>query len=55
MMEGRKAYEEKLDAQLNEWNAQITLLKAKAENAKAECCFLFKRRVRSRRSPGKSS
>ena len=36
MMEGRKAYEEKLDAQLNEWNAQITLLKAKAENAKAD-------------------
>ncbi len=36
MMEGRKAYEEKLDAQFNEWNAQITLLKAKAENAKAD-------------------
>ena len=36
MKEKRKAYEEKLDAQLNEWNAQITLLKAKAENAKAD-------------------
>ncbi len=32
----RKAYEEKLDAQLDEWNAQIELLKAKADKAKAE-------------------
>ena len=36
MKDKRKAYEEKLDAQLKEWNAQITLLKAKAENAKAD-------------------
>ena len=36
MKEKRKAYEEKLDAQLKEWNAQISLLKAKAENAKAD-------------------
>jgi hypothetical protein len=36
MKEKRKAYEEKLDAQLNEWNAQIALLKARAETAKAE-------------------
>jgi hypothetical protein len=35
MTEKRKAFEEKLDAQLKEWNAQIALLKAKAENAKA--------------------
>jgi len=27
----RKAYEEKLDAQLEEWSAQIALLKARAE------------------------
>ena len=32
----RKAFEEKLDAQMNEWNAQIALLKAKADTAKAE-------------------
>jgi multidrug resistance efflux pump len=32
----RKAYEEKLDAQFEEWNAQITLLKARADKAKAE-------------------
>ena len=35
MKDKRKAYEEKLDAQLKEWNAKIALLKAKAENAKA--------------------
>jgi multidrug resistance efflux pump len=36
MKEKRKVYEEKLDAQLKEWSAQIVLLKAKADNAKAE-------------------
>ncbi len=36
MTDKRKAYEEKLDAQLKEWNAEIALLKAKAENAKAD-------------------
>ena len=36
-MEGkRKAYEKKLETQLKEWNAQIALLKAKAENARAD-------------------
>ncbi len=32
----RKAYEEKFDAQLKEWNAQISLLRAKADNARAD-------------------
>jgi hypothetical protein len=36
MMDKRKAYEDKLDAQLKEWSAQIALLKAKADKAKAE-------------------
>jgi len=36
MNDKRKAYEEKLDAQLKEWSAQIALLKAKADNAKAD-------------------
>ena len=36
MKDKRKAYEEKLDAQMKEWNAQIDLLKAKADKAKAE-------------------
>ncbi len=36
MSDKRKAYEEKLDTQLNEWDAEIALLKAKAENAKSD-------------------
>ncbi len=36
MKDTRQAYEEKLDAQLEEWSAQIALLKAKAEKARAE-------------------
>jgi hypothetical protein len=36
MTNRRKAYEEKLDAQLEEWNAQIALFKARADKAKAE-------------------
>ena len=36
MNETRKAFEEKLDAQLKEWSAQIALLEAKANYAKAD-------------------
>ena len=36
MNDKRKAYEEKLDAQLKEWSAQIALLKAKADGARAD-------------------
>lgn len=36
MKERRKAYEDKFDAQLKEWKAQIALFKAKADTAKAE-------------------
>ena len=36
MKDKRKAYEEKLDAQFREWNAQIAQLKAKADKAKAD-------------------
>lgn len=36
MSDKRKAFEEKFDAQINELNAQIALLKAKADKAKAE-------------------
>ncbi|MGB3940514.1 MAG: hypothetical protein WBK96_03355, partial [Candidatus Manganitrophaceae bacterium] len=35
----RKAYEEKLDAQLKEWDAEIVLLKARANKTKAEATF----------------
>jgi len=41
MTEKRKAYEEKLDAQLKEWSAEIALLKAKAEKARAEVKIEF--------------
>ena len=36
MKDKRKAYEEKIDAQLEEWSAQIALLKARADKARAE-------------------
>jgi predicted ATP-binding protein involved in virulence len=36
MKDKRKAYEDKLDAQLDEWNVQIALLKARADKAKAD-------------------
>lgn len=36
MKNKRKAYEEKLDAQLEEWSAQIAQLKARADKARAE-------------------
>jgi hypothetical protein len=36
MADKRKAYGEKFDAQLKEWSAEITLLNAKADKAKAE-------------------
>jgi uncharacterized coiled-coil DUF342 family protein len=36
MKDKRKAFEEKLDAQMKEWNAQIALFKAKADTVKAD-------------------
>jgi hypothetical protein len=36
MTDKRKAYEEKFDAQMKEWSAEIALLNAKADKAKAE-------------------
>ena len=36
MRDKRKAYEEKFDAQLKEWSAEIALLNARADKAKAE-------------------
>jgi hypothetical protein len=35
MTDKRKAYEEKFDAQLKEWSAEIALLNAKADKARA--------------------
>jgi hypothetical protein len=36
MTDKRKAYQEKLDAQLAEWNAQLSLFRARADRARAE-------------------
>ena len=36
MTDKRKAFEEKFDAQLKEWSAQLALLNAKADKTKAE-------------------
>ena len=36
MTDKRKAFEEKFAAQLKEWSAEIALLKAKADKARAE-------------------
>lgn len=36
MMDKRNAYQEKLAAQLEEWSAQVALLKAKADKAGCE-------------------
>jgi hypothetical protein len=41
MKDTRKAYEEKLETQLNEWSAQIELLKAKTDNARADANIEF--------------
>jgi hypothetical protein len=45
MNDKRKAYEEKLDAQLEEWNAQIALLKARADKARAEARIEYNKTI----------
>lgn len=45
MDDRRKAYEEKFDAQLDEWAAQIRLFKAKAASAKAEAKVEYYRTI----------
>ena len=45
MDEKRKAYEEKLDAQYDEWNARIDLLKAKSDKAKAEAKIEYNKNI----------
>jgi hypothetical protein len=46
-MDKRKAYQEKLDAQLQEWNAQIDLLRAKADKAGAEAKIEYYKMIES--------
>ena len=45
MKDKRKAYEEKIDAQLEEWNAQIALLKARADKARAEAKIEYNKTI----------
>ncbi|MHB8789734.1 MAG: sll1863 family stress response protein [Desulfobulbaceae bacterium] len=45
MSDKRKAFEEKLDAQIDELNAQIALLKAKADKAKAEAKIEYRKSI----------
>ena len=45
MKDKRQAYEEKLEAQFEEWNAQIALLKAKADKAKADAKIEYYRNI----------
>jgi len=47
MKDKRKAYEEKLEAQFEEWNAQIALLKAKADKAKADAKIEYYKNIES--------
>ena len=45
MTDKRKAYEEKLDAQMEEWKAQISLIKARADKAKAEAKIEYNKTI----------
>lgn len=47
MGDKRKAYEERLDAQLKEWSAQMALFKAKAGRTKAEMKIEYEKAVES--------
>jgi hypothetical protein len=47
MTDKRKAYEEKFDAQLKEWSAEIALLNAKADKAKAEAKIEYYKMIES--------
>lgn len=44
-MSNREAYIKKAEAQLNEWSAQIDLLKAKGENLAADAEVEFKKKL----------
>ncbi|GJQ50784.1 hypothetical protein KsCSTR_30960 [Candidatus Kuenenia stuttgartiensis] len=46
-MDKRKAYEEKLDAQLREWRSKIENLKAKADKANAEAKIEYYKNIDS--------
>ena len=45
MKDKRNAYDEKLDAPFGDWSAQITLLKAKADKAKADAKIGYYKKI----------
>ena len=47
MTDKRKAYEERFDAQMREWSAEIALLNAKADKAKAEAKIEYYKTIES--------
>jgi multidrug resistance efflux pump len=49
-MESKKAYQEKMEAQLREWSAKIDLLKAKADKAKAEVKIKYYEKIEELRA-----
>jgi len=49
-MNSKQAYQEKLDAQMREWNAKFEELKAKADQAKAEAKIEYYERIEELRS-----
>ncbi len=49
-MSMKEAYEQKQQAQLNEWDAQINQLKAKAEKAEADAQFDYYKQIEELRS-----
>ena len=56
-MSKKEAYEKKLEAQLDEWNAKIDVLKAKAERAGAEAKVDYEETIedlKQKRSAAKS-
>ncbi len=46
-MDKREAYQKKFDAQMEEWSAQISLFKAKADKAGAEAKLEYYRLIES--------
>ena len=49
-MSMKEAYEKKLEAQLNEWSAQIDKLKAQAELAEADAQIQYQKQVKELRA-----
>lgn len=54
-MSMKEAYEQKLQAQLDEWGAEIDQLKAKADNAKADAQLDYYKQIEELRSMQESA